>query len=833
MAAKGRTGKAGETARPAKADGTTPCADKLLEDVIDSIPAGFMLCDADDRIVVCNALFREWFFPGLEHELRPGARYEDVLRAFIDSGVSRNGREDADWLKTRLDFHRNPGEPFEHRLQDGRLLRTIEKRTRDGGVVSLHVDMTTLDAHRAKAAHLDVVLEAIDEGISVMDADLNCVASNARFLELLQFPPEFSVPGTPFESFIRYNAERGEYGEGDIETLVRDRVELARQFLPHCFERTRPDGSIIEVRGNPADGGGFVTTYTDITERRRAEEALTEQNERFNAALSNMTQGLTMFDKDRRLVVCNRQLLQLYDLPEHFAEPGTLHDDIIRFLIERGDYRGIDKETYLQDRIAMIAEAKPVTRILEFNNGRAVAVTFQPMANGGWVSTHEDITELQQAQARVAHMAHHDDLTNLPNRTLLRERMEQEIARLHRSKGFAVLCLDLDRFKNVNDAIGHPMGDKLLQAAAQRLRSCVRDTDTVARLGGDEFAILLVSDPSPETAKALAARICDVIAEPFTLHHHEVVVGASVGIALAPQDGSDPDQLMKNADMALYRAKNDGRGVYRFFEREMDARMQARRNLELDLRRALECGGFDLHYQPLVDLKTDTVTGFEALMRWQHPLRGNVPPGEFIPIAEEIGVIVPLGQWVIERACMDAVAWPSHLKVAVNLSPAQFRSETLVLNVFNALAKSGLAAYRLELEITETALLQNNAKTLETLHALRDMGVGIAMDDFGTGYSSLSYLRSFPFDKIKIDRSFIKDLSDRDDADVIVKAVANLSRDLGMKTTAEGVETEKQREIVAAAGYTEMQGFLFSPARPTSEIAELYFPDHVVKQSVA
>lgn len=815
-------------------------AEIRMADLIECIPAGLVICDAEDRIVACNALFKAWFFPGLEDKIVAGMTYEEALTVFVDSGISADGNADRAWINKRLYAHQNPGEPFEHFLSDGRVVRTFEKRTRDGGIVSIHTDATALFQQRRAAAlkseQLEVVLESIDQGIGMMDADLNLAVFNQGFMDVLEFPPSLRVAGTPFETFIRYNAERGEYGEGDVDELVQTRVDLAKKFEPHCFERTRPDGTVIEIRGNPIPGGGFVTTYSDITERRKSEDALrarelelTQQNELFNTALDNMSQGLCMFDRDRKLVVTNARFVEVYNFPESVVQPGMAYEDMLGFLCDREGLPDTDREAYIKTRLETVLAGEPRTRIRELAGGRFIAINHQPMDNGGWVSTHEDITELQQVQARVAHMALHDELTGLPNRTLLRERMEQTEPMLRRGRNVAVLCLDLDRFKNVNDTIGHPMGDKLLQAAADRLRECVRETDTIARLGGDEFAILQISDQQPQASTALATRICDVLSKPFNLENHQVVVGASVGIAVAPADGSDPDQLLKNADMALYRAKNDGRGVFRFFEPEMDACMQARRHLELDLRKALADGEFALHYQPLVALHSDEITGFEALLRWNHTERGNVCPVDFIPIAEEIGLIIPLGEWVLRQACMDAAAWPAHVKVAVNISAAQFRSENLVPTVFSALAKSGIAAHRLELEITENALLQNNAATLKVLHALRDMGVRIAMDDFGTGYSSLSYLRSFPFDKIKIDRSFIKDLSERGDADVIVAAVADLSRNLGMVTTAEGVETEEQRAQVLAAGYTEMQGFLFSAARPAEELAEYFAPDEDVK----
>jgi diguanylate cyclase (GGDEF)-like protein len=385
-----------------------------------------------------------------------------------------------------------------------------------------------------------------------------------------------------------------------------------------------------------------------------------------------------------------------------------------------------------------------------------------------------------------------------------------------------VLCLDLDRFKHVNDTLGHSIGDALLRAVTERLVGCVRDTDTVARLGGDEFAIIQASGEGGADASTLAQRVIDAVSPPYDLDAHQVVVGVSIGIAVAPEDGAQPDELLKNADLALYRAKTDGRGIYRFFEAEMDARMQARRALEADLRRALSIGEFELYYQPLVNVKSREITGFEALLRWHHPERGLVLPEEFISVAEEIGLMVPLGEWVLRRACQEAATWPAGINVSVNLSPVQFKSRNLVTAVTTALSSAALSASRLDLEITEALLLEGSESTLATLHQLRDLGARISMDDFGTGYSSLSYLRSFPFDKIKIDRSFIRNLGEEKSSIAIVRAVTGLGISLGMTTTAEGVETDEQFEKLRAEGCTEVQGYLFSQPRPASELAALF-----------
>jgi len=415
-------------------------------------------------------------------------------------------------------------------------------------------------------------------------------------------------------------------------------------------------------------------------------------------------------------------------------------------------------------------------------------------------------------------MARHDALTDLPNRLLFRERLAETLAGVGRGSKLAVLFLDLDRFKGVNDTLGHPIGDELLKMVAARLRHSVRETDTVARVGGDEFAIIQSGIEEPLDTAILARRIGEAVRAPYDIAGHAVVVDTSIGIAIAPNDGTEPDGLLKAADMALYGAKAEGRGTYRFFEAAMDLRMKARRELEIALRVALAAGQFELHYQPQVNVDDKRITGCEALLRWNHPERGMIPPAEFIPVAEEIGLIVPLGEWVLRQACADAAGWPQDVAVAVNLSPVQFKNPNLVASVTAALQASGLPADRLELEITESVLLQNSDGTLGILHELRAMGVKISLDDFGTGYSSLSYLRSFPFDKIKIDRSFVKELTTRDDSMAIIRAVTGLGKSLGIATTAEGVETSAQLELLRREGCTQAQGYLFSKPRPAAEV---------------
>lgn len=438
-------------------------------------------------------------------------------------------------------------------------------------------------------------------------------------------------------------------------------------------------------------------------------------------------------------------------------------------------------------------------------DGRFVDAILKPLSTGGYVLTFDDVT----AYVRDAELAQKDALTGLQNRASLHERLQEMLARAKRTgAAVAIICLDLDRFKAVNDTLGHPVGDALLRKVSERLVSSVREGDVVARLGGDEFAILQADTAQPQAAQTLAARLVDLISRTYVVDGHMLNIGTSVGVALSPSDASEPDELMKRADLALYRAKADGRGTFRFFEASMDARMKERRSLELDLRQALAMKEFTLAYQPQYDLGSNTVVGFEALLRWEHPVRGTVPPAEFIPLTEDIGIITPIGEWVLRTACREAAGWARPVSIAVNLSPVQFRSAKLVETILSALTRSGLDPSRLELEITEGALLANTEEVLATLNRLRALGIRISMDDFGTGYSSISYLQKFPFDKIKIDRAFVGGLGADADCTAIVRAVAGLGASLGIKTTAEGVETPEQLAAIRAEGCSETQGFL-------------------------
>jgi diguanylate cyclase (GGDEF)-like protein len=550
----------------------------------------------------------------------------------------------------------------------------------------------------------------------------------------------------------------------------------------------------------------------------RANSKLELGHQQFQAVLSNITQGVCLFDGEKRLLVWNRRYAEIYSLPSKAIRVGCSPEEIIGYRFASGSVPDMSISDYLASANQLVAEKQSSDNVESLRNGRIVAVRYQPVHGGGWVETHEDITVRQQAEESIAFMARHDALTRLPNRVLFRERMEQAIAMAGRGTEFAVICFDLDNFKQVNDTLGHPVGDGLLVAVSDRLRTCVREVDTLARLGGDEFAIIQVGVRQPNDAESLANRIIAAFREPFDVDGHQVMAGASIGVTIAPGDSVSYETLMRDADIALYLAKTEGRGTVRFFEPEMDARIHIRRMLELDLRNAIARNEFELYYQPLVSLIMNKIIGFEALLRWHHPVRGLVSPLDFIPVAEETGMIVAIGEWALRTACVEAATWPDDLSVAVNLSAVQFKQGDIIATVEAALALSGLRPKRLELEITESVFLRDTVGTLAALHRLRAMGIGVALDDFGTGYSSLSYLHSFPFNKIKIDQSFVRDLLTNKESLSIVRAVTGLGKSLGIKTIAEGVETLEQLNRLRDKGCTEAQGYFFSRPRPAGEL---------------
>jgi diguanylate cyclase (GGDEF)-like protein/PAS domain S-box-containing protein len=671
------------------------------------------------------------------------------------------------------------------------------------------VEAAVADARRSHE-RLREAIDILPQGIVFLDPEGRYILWNKKYSEIYSRSSDLFEPGARLEDTIRIGVARGDYPEaaGREEEWIAERVK--KLYQPgERHEQVLADGRVVLIEERLTSDGGIIGLRVDITELKQREAS-------FRLLFDGNPVPMIVCALDgERILAVNDAAIQHYGYSRAEFEKLTIRglqafDTELPWTGDRsGDEQAARTWKFVRADGTLIDLAIYSRQIV---HGDQPAVLLALM----------DMTERKRAEARLAFMAQHDDLTGLPNRNLLRQQMDEILLHTRRSaEKVAVLVLGLDNFKAVNDTLGHGIGDKLLRGVAKRLRSTLREEDALARLNSDEFALVQSGVARPEDAALLARRLLEAIGEPYLLDGHSVVIGASIGIAMSPGDGTESEKLLKSADMALSRAKNEFRGTFSFFEAEMDARAQTRRKIEIDLRSAIENDGLRPHYQPLVDLSTGRITGFEALVRWPHPERGMISPAEFIPVAEETGLINPLGRLMLRRACMDAAQWPDDVRVAVNLSPLQFRVGNLLALVMDALKHSGLPARRLELEITETLLLEKSSQVLATLHALRALGVRISMDDFGTGYSSLSYLRSFPFDKIKIDQSFVRGLGANRDAQAIVRSIISLGKGLGVTITAEGVETEAELSCLRAEGCHEGQGFLFSRARPNAEIVSL------------
>ncbi len=655
--------------------------------------------------------------------------------------------------------------------------------------------------------------EAIDilpQGIVFLDDEGRYILWNKKYAEIYKASSDMFKPGARLADTIRVGVERGDYPDaiGREEEWIAER--LARLDQPAGrHEQTLVDGRVILIEERKTEDGGVIGLRVDITELKQREESFRLLFD------SNPVPMIVCAPDGGRILSVNEAAIEHYGYSRAEFEKLTIHS-LQAFEGEPpwvGDHTSDEQAARTWKHVkadGSLIDLAIYSRELTHNEQPSVLLALM------------DITERKRAEARLAFLAQHDGLTGLPNRNLLRQEMDEILLHTRRSaEKVAVLILGLDNFKSVNDTLGHGVGDKLLRGVAKRLRSSLREEDTLARLNSDEFAIIQTGMTRPEDAALLARRLLDAICDPYLLDGHSVVIGATVGIAMAPGDGEDSEKVLKNADMALSRAKTESRGTFAFFEADMDARAQKRRKIELELRDAIQNEVLRPYYQPLIDLSTGRITGFEALVRWPHPERGMVSPGDFIPVAEETGLVNGVGGLMLRRACMDAALWPDDVRVAVNLSPVQFRVGNLMAVVMDALKQSGLPPERLEVEITETVLLEKSDTVLATLHALRSLGLRISMDDFGTGFSSLSYLRSFPFDKIKIDQIFVRDLAANRDAQAIIRSIVSLGQGLGVTITAEGVETEAELSCLRAEGCHEAQGFLFSKARPHDEIVAL------------
>ncbi|NVN88098.1 MAG: PAS-domain containing protein [Rhodopseudomonas sp.] len=922
---------------------------QILTESIAAIPEGFVVYDRDDRLIACNDAYRN-IYSASASAIRVGATFEEILTCGLQNGqypeAGDSVEQRAVWFAQRMVLHAGTASDLIQHLPNGRWVQIRERRTPSGYVVGFRADITEV---KRETARLRAVIDNFPGGISLFDADLNLIACNESFRTLLDLPLSLFDRGLPtLEAIFRANAERGEYGPGEIDQQVLERIELAKRHEPHVFQRVRPNGKVLEICGIPVSGGGFISTYVDITDRHAAERLLAESEQRareqsasLQVTLAHMSQGLSMFDGQDRLIVWNQKFAEIYGLTQELLKQGTpakaisahlpsvgfvetdqpnwrrmiaagheltarlrgrdgrvieviytpvsgsgwvaTHEDITDRVLsqkkltrqaeelarinmqldaalanmsqglclldrngclvltnkyfremygfsERQMRRGLPVrqlvESYAEKfstpgfTVSEFVDAIPnqETRVLQLSDGRVIQIRRAPTPDGGWVATHEDITDRERSAQQVSYLAFHDLLTGLANRTVFNKKVEEALA--DRGDGLNVLLIDLDRFKSVNDCFGHAAGDHLLKLVAGRMSKLVRNGDLVARVGGDEFAILQrPTENQREAAISLSARLVEALAQPYDLNGRRALIGTSIGVAMRADPDESMEGLVHRADLALYEVKSSGRNGYLIYDEALGGRAQERLVLENDLRKAIAAGELELHYQPIVTLGSRQLCGMEALIRWRHPTEGMLSPDRFIQLAEETGLIVPLGEFVVRQACKDASNWPAHIRVAVNISPTHIKRRSLLDTVADALLQTGLEADRFEIEVTETVLMQHDEDVLSELHQLRSLGISVALDDFGTGFSSLSHLRMFSFDKIKIDRSFVAEITERSDSAAIVCAVTGLARALDIVTTAEGIESEQQLQLLLSAGCTQGQGFLFGKPKPVCEFA--------------
>lgn len=659
---------------------------------------------------------------------------------------------------------------------------------------------------------LEIALSNMPNGLCLFDAQHRLVISNERYQKMYALPDEVVRPGTTLRAILEAHLANGETSELDIDGFVK--ACLRQPTQAHLLQ----DGRTVFIRRKRIAEGGWIATHEDITELKRIQDELTknaaelqQMNQRFDAAINSMSHGICLYDAEQKVVVSNSRYAEIYKLSPQQVSPGTSLRQVLEYRHQQGTNFAISPEHYVQVNVKQSSETQALA------DGRIVSIVRRILPEGGWLTTHEDITDRAASERKIAYLAEHDLLTGLPNRAFFTKFLEGAVCGRGETSldSFALLLLDLDKFKYVNDTLGHPAGDQLLIQVASRLKGTLLECDVLARLGGDEFAIIQPLDkPECERAISLAIRVIDTICQPFDIDGHQVQIGTSIGISYAPEDGRDPKDLLKKADLALYAAKSDGRNDYRLYQPEMMKVAEVQKAVENELREAILHQEFELFYQPIVEMNGQTVHIAEALVRWRHPQRGLVGPNEFIPVAESTGLIVPLGEWILQQACNDAAGWPADMRVAVNVSAVQFKKGNLFDIVLCALVQSGLSPDRLEIEITESALLEAEASHLQTIRQLKNIGVTIALDDFGTGYSSAAYATKVPLDKLKIDKSFIQGAAKTKSCAAVVASALALARGLDLAVTAEGVETEEQLEMLRQLGVELAQGYYF--ARPMS-----------------
>ncbi|HZP74928.1 MAG TPA: EAL domain-containing protein [Pseudolabrys sp.] len=781
---------------------------RTREAVLEGLSQGFALYDAEDRLMLRNGYFLE-LYPTLTDIAVSGAAYADVVRAQVDSALNMGRYEAGEELAARLERHSQPQSMFECQLADGRWILAKENRTRDGGTVAVYTDITDLKLRDALGSLCSLPGVVVYQRMVTPDEHIRYTYISESCREIFGVSAK-EILSNPDALTDRHSPE--------YKAKFRERLLAASRSL-----------TIWDVEASIVNKNGQKKYTHAIAKPEKLRDGsvlwtgiILDETRTREAVVEGLSQGLALYDSDDRLVLRNSYFLSLFPGLKDIAVPGANYNEIIRAEHEHAP-SGLDStaEEEIRERLERHGQAHSMTE-RQIDEERWVLVNENRTTDGGTVILYTDISELKRREREIQFLAEHDALTGLQNRASFQARTEIAV-KVAKSKDelAAVILLDLDYFKNVNDTLGHLAGDELLKTISKRLLDCVGPADTVARFGGDEFGILIAEPASPAAVAALASSILDAIKMPVDYHGQQIISGGSIGIALSNTDGETVNDLMKNADLALYRAKAEGRDTFCFFEKQMDAAAQERRALEIDLRQATDRDQLEVHYQPQIDVFTEQLVGFEALVRWRHPKRGLIPPSDFIPLAEETGVIERIGEWVLRRACQDALSWPDSVTVAVNLSLNQFKNKNIVDFVASVLEETQLRPDRLELEITESVLLNDKEDHLSILTDLKALGIRISMDDFGTGYSCLGTLRSFPFDKIKVDRSFVGDLETNPDAAAIIHAVLGLGHSLGMATCAEGVETQEQLSFLRNEGCSEIQGYLYSRPRPIAEIARM------------
>ena len=797
-----------------RAEQKARAAHQRLHDAFEVVPEGLVLLDADNRYVMWNRQYAELFGGGVK--LVEGLRFEDVLRANLARGQhpEAKGRED-EWIAERLAHHAQPRSSQEYQLGNGRWVRIEERRTADGGSVGVRIDITEL---KLREASFRLLFKGNPVPMWLYDPE------TLRFLDVNDAAIEHY--GYSHEQFLGMTIL--DIRPAEDRASVHKLAQTESYSSDRTWRHVKADGSVIEVAvfsralsydGRPAG----ICAIVDLTDRKRADDEVRRTRAFLDAIINNVPSAIVVKEfPSLRYVLVNRAGEKHYGLPRERLIGKTPDEIFAKAAADTVNISPEDLETINAGR-EIFYDAHPIST--PSGRTRIVTATRIPLMDAGGkpqylISVIDDVTQRKRDEARIAHMARHDALTDLPNRAAFEEHLDATIAQAAaKGESFAALCIDLDRFKEVNDVFGHAVGDALLCSVAERMRRACEGA-FIARLGGDEFIAISALGPQPAGAEAISERLYEAFASDIEVDGHPLRAELTIGVGIYPNDGVDATTLLANADAALYRAKADARGAIRFFEPDMDKRLREKRALQHDLRSAIGHGEIALHYQPQA-LIGGKITGFEALVRWHHPNLGMIPPGTFIPLAEESGLIISLGEWILREACREAASWKTPLNVAVNLSPAQFRHGDLANLVHTVLLETGLAPRRLELEITEGVLIDDFSRAMAILHRLKNLGVRIAMDDFGTGYSSLSYLQSFSFDKIKIDRNFVSNLSQKPQSAAIIRAVIGLAHGLKLPVIAEGVETREQLDFLAGASCDEVQGFLLGRPKPIGEYAEL------------